>query len=109
MSLAPTAVTSNSKAISPRTLTHTYPLTNTHLHPHPLTHSVNAVGVDIAPFSANESEEEVVLLPGLPLVNRVGKNPAEDLLIFEIENPRVDVARAAGATTVMIDYVHPGM
>jgi len=71
--------------------------------------SVNAVGVDIAPFSANESEQEVVLLPGLPLVNRVGKNPAEDLWIFEIETPRVDVARdAAGATVVMIDYVHPG-
>jgi len=72
--------------------------------------SVNAVGVDIAPFSANESEQEVVLLPGLPLVNRVGKNPAEDLWIFEIETPRVDVARdAAGATVVMIDYVHPGV
>ena len=72
-------------------------------------HSINAVGVDIAPFSAMSDEEEVLLLPGLPLVNLAGENPEEDLWTFEIETPRASAsANPDGAPPVMIDYVHPG-
>ena len=70
----------------------------------PLTHeclrSINAFGVDIQPLSAIPGEEEVLLLPGIPLVNLTGENPEEDLWTFELEIPR----RAA----MVIDYVHPG-
>ena len=70
--------------------------------------SINGVGVDIAPFSAMPGEEEVLLLPGLPLVNRPGENPEPDYWTFEIETPRasgvVDMEEDSG----MIDYVHPG-
>ena len=51
------------------------------------------------------SEAEVLLLPGLPLVNRPGKNPEPDLWAFEIETPTVP---QDNSPTVMIDYVHPG-
>ena len=67
--------------------------------------SVHGVGVDIAPFSAM-NEEEVLLLPGLPLVNRSGENPEPDLWTFEVETPFAVVNQ--NAPTVMIDYVHPG-
>ena len=71
--------------------------------------SINAVGVDIAPFSAMPSEAEVLLLPGLPLVNGPGKNPEPDLWAFEIETPRASVLqRKENSPPAMIDYVHPG-
>merc|ERR1712187_490445 len=66
---------------------------------------INAVGVDIAPFSAMPNEEEVLLLPGLPLVNRAGENPEPDLWTFDIETP--DASAAAMQSLVTIDYVHP--
>ena len=49
--------------------------------------SINAVGVDITAFSGMANEEEVLLLPGLPLVNRPGENPERDLWTFEVETP----------------------
>ena len=71
--------------------------------------SVNAVGVDIAPFSAMAHEAEVLLLPGLPLVNRPGKNPEPDLWAFEIETPDASVLHnKEDSPPVMIDFVHPG-
>merc|ERR1712037_793932 len=70
---------------------------------------INAVGVDIAPFSAMPSEAEVLLLPGLPLVNRPGKNPEPDLWAFEIETPSASVLQSKeNSPPAMIDYVHPG-
>merc|ERR1719247_3367420 len=69
--------------------------------------SVNAVGVDIAPFSAMAQEEEILLLPGLPLVNQRGVNPEPDLWVFQIETPRASVA-TVDAPSIMIDYIHPG-
>ena len=70
-------------------------------------HSINAVGVDIAPFSAMSDEAEVLLLPGLPLVNLPGENPEPDLWNFELETPRASsVATASPPAT--IDYLHPG-
>merc|ERR1712037_275081 len=66
---------------------------------------MNAVGVDIAPFSAMSNEQEVLLLPGLPLINRLGENPERDLWTFEVDTP---VAGSGGYSfPVMIDYVHP--
>ena len=69
--------------------------------------SINAVGVDIAAFSAMAHEEEVLLLPGLPLVNYPGENPEPDLWTFEVETPGVS-ASTVDSPSVMIDYVHPG-
>ena len=67
------------------------------------------MGVDIAPLSAIPGEEEVLLLPGLPLINRPGENPEPDLWTFEVETPRASVALTeADSPDVMIDYVHPG-
>ena len=71
--------------------------------------SLNAAGVDIAPFSAMPGEAEVLLLPGLPLVNFPGENPETDLWTFEVETPGESVVGAGGGSPpVMIDYVHPG-
>ena len=70
--------------------------------------SINAVGVDIDQFSAMKNEEEVLLLPGLPLVNRPGENPERDLWTFDVETPDASVA-TVDSPSVMIDYVHPGM
>ena len=71
--------------------------------------SINAVGVDIAPFSAHPSEEEVLLLPGLPLVNRAGENPAPGLWTFEVETPRAfSSVLKNDSPSATIDYVHPG-
>ena len=71
--------------------------------------SINAVGVDIAPFSAMPDEAEVLLLPGLPLVNNPGRNPEPDLWAFEIETPSASVLQRKGnSPPAMIDYVHPG-
>ena len=70
--------------------------------------SINAVGVDIAPFSAMPGEEEVLLLPGVPLVNRPGENPEPGLWTFEIETPGAPVSGEGDPPPVMIDYVHPG-
>ena len=54
-------------------------------------------------------EAEVLLLPGLPLINRPGENPEADLWTFEIETPSASVATITGnLPSVMIDYVHPG-
>lgn len=74
-------------------------------------------------------EQEVLLLPGLPLVNRSGESPEPGLWTFEVETARAPVANTEGdapagagveggapagadaATeypSVMIDYVHPG-
>ena len=74
-----------------------------------LSHSINAVGVDIAPFSTMSHEEEVLLLPCLPLMNRAGKNPEPDLWDFDIESPRASSAdMKQDLPPVMIDYIHPG-
>ena len=96
--------------------------THTSMHiplpPHTPRFSINAVGVDIAPLSAMPKEEEVLLLPGLPLVNRPGKNPEPDLWIFEVGTPdassvtssKMFTSRGSGESpAVMIDYVHPGI
>jgi len=70
--------------------------------------SVNAVGVDIAPFSTMPGEEEILLLPGLPLVNRPGENPEPDLWTFDIETPIAsNVSMNGDLPTATIDYVHP--
>ena len=54
-------------------------------------------------------EAEVLLLPGLPLVNFPGENPDTDLWTFEVETPGESVIGAGGGSPpVMIDYVHPG-
>lgn len=66
---------------------------------------LNAVGVDIAPFSAMPDEAEVLLLPGLPLVNHPGENPEKNLWTFEIETP--GTSSEGDPPPVMIDYVHP--
>ena len=71
--------------------------------------SINAVGVDIAAFSAMSDEEEVLLLPGLPMVNRVGGNPEPDLWTFDVETPGSTVSDGSGQLPrPLIDYVHPG-
>ena len=76
------------------------------------------MGVDIAPLSAMPDEEEVLLLPGLPLVNHPGENPEADLWIFEVGTPdassvtssKMFTGRGSGdSPAVMIDYVHPGI
>ena len=67
------------------------------------------MGVDIAAFSAMAHEEEVLLLPGLPLVNRLGENPEPDLWTFDVETSGAsanDASRNVPRPT--IDYVHPG-
>ena len=69
---------------------------------------MNAVGVDIAPFSAMQHEAEVLLLPGLPLVNRAGENPESGLWTFQVETPSASLSNNGESTPVMIDYVHPG-
>ena len=73
-------------------------------------------------------EEEVLLLPCLPLVNRAGENLEPDLWNFKIESPRASSAdmkqhlpppvASDHADTeqdteqdlppAMIDYIHPG-
>ena len=53
-------------------------------------------------------EAEVLLLPGLPLVNRPGDNPEPDLWTFEVETPDASALREGDSLPVMIDYVHPG-
>ena len=71
--------------------------------------SINAAGVNIAPFSATPDEEEILLLPGLPLANRPGENPDPDFWTFEIETPYTSVATMENhSPLVTIDYVHPG-
>merc|ERR1719174_3222991 len=67
---------------------------------------INAVGVEISRLGMAH-EQEVLLLPGLPLVNRPGENPEPDLWTFEVETPAASVI-TAGSPSVMIDYVHPG-
>ena len=55
------------------------------------------------------SEAEVLLLPGLPLVNRTGKNLEPDLWAFEVETPSASVLQSKeNSPPAMIDYVHPG-
>ena len=80
--------------------------TRTPTHIHFL--SINAVGVDIASFSAMPREAEVLLLPGLPLMNFAGENPEPDLWTFEIQTPGASASSEGDSTPVMIDYVHPG-
>ena len=54
-------------------------------------------------------EAEVLLLPGLPLVNRPGENPEKDLWTFDIDTPSTStIAEYGDKPPVMIDYVHPG-
>ena len=50
-------------------------------------------------------EAEVLLLPGLPLINLAGENPEPDLWTFDVETPSRTEDTSAPA---MIDYVHPG-
>ena len=69
--------------------------------------SINAVGVEIGHVSGMRYEQVVLLLPGLPLVNRPGENPEADLWTFEVETPRPSVATGE-SPSVTIDYVHPG-
>ena len=78
------------------------------LPPHVPFYSINATGVDIASFSAMPGEEEVLLLPGLPLVNHPGENPEPGLWTFEIETPSASLSSNGEPLPVMIDYVHPG-
>ena len=67
------------------------------------------MGVDIAAFSAMSHEEEVLLLPGLPMVNRVGENPERNLWSFDVETPVASVNDASSNDSrPLIDYVHPG-
>ena len=54
------------------------------------------------------NEKNILLLPGLPLVNRPGVNPEPDMWAFEVETPGSSVA-AVDTPPVMIDYVHPGI
>ena len=55
------------------------------------------------------NEAEVLLLPGLPLVNNPGRNPEPDLWAFEIETPSASVLQSKeNSPPAMIDYVHPG-
>ena len=74
------------------------------------------------------NEEEVLLLPCLPLVNRAGENLEPGLWNFKVESPRASSAvmnhilphasdhAAADQNTeqdsdlppAMIDYIHPG-
>merc|ERR1719247_302624 len=68
--------------------------------------SIHAVGVDIAPFSAMAAEEEILLLPGLPLVNERGINPEPDMWAFQIETPHASAA-TGDSPSIMIDYIHP--
>ena len=75
---------------------------------HVLFRSVNAVGVDVSSFSTMPDEAEVLLLPGLPLVNRLGENPEPDLWTFEVETAGASKSSDGGSHQVMIDYVHPG-
>ena len=69
-------------------------------------------------------EEEVLLLPCLPLVNRAGENLEPDLWNFKIESPRAsstDMKQNLPPSVTsdhadteqdlppaMIDYIHPG-
>ena len=69
--------------------------------------SINAVGVEIGHVSGMRYEQAVLLLPGLPLVNRPGENPEADLWTFEVETPRPSVT-TGDSPSVAIDYVHPG-
>ena len=68
--------------------------------------SIDAFGVNIAPFSAMPDEEEVLLMPCLPLTNGPGDNPESDLWIFNVKSP--GVSDESDPPPVMIDYVHPG-
>ena len=53
-------------------------------------------------------EEEILLLPGLPLVNRPGENPEPGLWTFDIETPIASNLSINGdLPTATIDYVHP--
>ena len=63
-------------------------------------------------------EAEVLLLPGLPLINQAGENPETDLWTFDVETPDLnsnpdpnasDAAMKGDSPPVMIDYVHPGV
>ena len=65
--------------------------------------SLDAFGVDIAPFSAMPHEQEVLLLPCMPLTTGPGENPEPDLWTFNVESPD-----SHDPPPVMIDYVHPG-
>ena len=69
------------------------------------------MGVDIAAFSAMSDEEEVLLLPGLPLTSRLGENSESesDLWTFDVETP-VGSANddSQHFPQPLIDYVHPG-
>jgi len=70
--------------------------------------SIDALGVDIASFSSMPGEAEVVLLPGLPLMNHPGEESEPDMWTFEVAT--VDAAASSDAEfpKPMIDYVHPG-
>ena len=70
--------------------------------------SIDAVGVDIAPFSAMPKEAEVLLLPGLPLMNRPGEKSESDMWTFEVATPDSSVSSDGGPPAPMIDFVHPG-
>ena len=71
--------------------------------------SLDALGVDIAPFSAIPDEAEVLLLPGLPLTCDPADNTETDLWTFNVKTPDVsDTSTESDPPPVRIDYVHPG-
>ena len=77
--------------------------------------SINAVGVEIGMFNGMANEKNVLLLPGLPLVNRPGKNPEPDLWIFEVGTPDASVAAVdspsakARASKLFVSMLNPSM
>merc|ERR1712046_320397 len=64
---------------------------------------IEALGVDIAAFSAMPNESEVLMLPGMPLRVSVGINKEEDPDLWTF-----DVVSLLDMDPV-IDYVHPQM
>ena len=54
-------------------------------------------------------EQEVLLLPGLPLTSRTGEHVKDDLWAFDVETPDVSNADANADAEVKIDFVHPGL
>ena len=53
-------------------------------------------------------EAEVLLLPGLPLMNRPGEESEPDMWTFEVATPDASVSSDGGPPAPMIDFVHPG-
>jgi len=61
---------------------------------------IQALGVDIAAFSAMPNESEVLMLPGMRLTVQPGEDRGDGLWVFDVSVSK-DVAP-------IIDYTHPG-